>query len=265
MDAMLRALQGEVEGPQMAHMGKLSITATSLQWTSLWTVAGQPGAQGGVGNTSPGVICTNNTPGALYLPNWPAGVRRWMSRLAAENTGASNMLMLYDRLWHAGPFDFQNQNVPVNVNGPIITRGPYEGVELVAEMLGAGTVTTSRNVTLNIEDDQGVAQNVTFSPPSDAAIGRVQQITNYPSGMHGIRRVNTVTSTQGVLAGSYNLALIRPLVLFDGNSSGVDKDFFDSGGVELLPGACLSVIVYSGSGTTGSGQTTLGVQTVSGT
>lgn len=262
MDSLLRALQGEVEPPISTHLGKQApnVSGTNNIF-SYWGIGGQPGGAGPAPGP-PGEICTRLTPGALWLPSHPSGSKRYLARFAGWGSRAGGLFILYDRLYHCtGDF---SANATITVNGPLIDRGPYEDVEISLEVI-QGNSSATMLVDVVYEDELGVQRTVTQSMGNlSGHVGRMQTLAT--SVARGARRIVSLHYQSGVVTGSYNVVMWRPLAVIPqgpgGGLSGFDKDFFDLGAVEILPDACLGVACYEGSGATPGSQFAGGLQIV---
>jgi hypothetical protein len=232
-----------------AAPGSLALTGRPL---SLWTFDGQPTA-GAIPTTW--ATCDNTTAGGLKQTDPGGGRQKWLFQLMA--TGSSlGTLLLYDRLGHNGNLDATNTAAQTFTGTPSrYTDGVgnmmwYEIYGTTTTVLGASTSA----ITVQYDAPEGtnhVSKAIQIGNTNfrEGANARLIPLQDGDTGITAIDNVD-LTVTTGT-AGVWGMTLAHPLAYAGIGGAGVTgwRDFATGmpGLPEILPGACLSFLSYSGS------------------
>ncbi len=250
MDALIAALPG-----QHRRIYKVSATARAAgTWYSLWRVGGVPGPAS-TPPTGNGEIPTRTTAGAIPFTNPSGSNRLYLARFSAAMS-QSNVLVLYDRLWHNSGFNANITTVQTIASPPTLTRPDATGedVELWGEVYVA-TGTTASTFSVSYTNSGGVSgRTATYSKPGAALVaGEIFPFT-LQSGDTGVRTVSSVQLSAATgAAGDFGLVLLRRIAELPINTanSGQDRDLFGIGMPEIYSDACLALLALCGGTTLG--------------
>lgn len=251
MDKLVAALPG-----QHRHLFKASQNArASGAWHSLWRAAGSPGA-GAVPPAGNGEVPTLLATGAITLVNPAGGNKLYLARFAGAGSTAGTVI-LYDRLWHNSGFSANITAAQAIATPPTLTRPNSLGsdVELWGEVYTATGATASTFTATYTNQDGVTGRSATYAKPAAAqAVGEMFPFA-LQSGDTGVRTVTQVQLSAGTgSVGDFGLVLLRRLAEIPMALVNVlaDRDAFALGMPEIFQDACLAMLVFCTSTSTGN-------------
>lgn len=238
---------------------KNSITTVAGVLYSLWTTTGWPGA-----GAAPGAAATptNATAGALNLlghGNAPAG---GTSRLLGWDniTGSAGNDYLYDRLAHMSGLS-GNVLTAQTVNASIAAaaaagRCNADGsdVEWFIEGYSAPGAATP-TITISYTNQAGVSgRTTTVTMVSALPAGRLIPITTLQSGDTSIKSIESITvGSTMTTAGNFGITAGRKLAaVYGAANQGISLDFAQIRAPKIGDNACLWLVSYAGTTTSGN-------------
>ena len=231
---------------------KASRTATAATETSIFDLAGNPGAGTlSAGNTANGIVPTDALAGYPIIEAFGGTNEGYISRIEFGNSVICN-LRLYDRVFSAGAYAF-NADVTLASQPSYAARIPhlnYNGLELWAETVTAFTGNPSFQVNYL---DQGGAAGDTGVIASGAALilGRCFRLP-LAAGDSGIQRIDRVRGSVATV-GTFNINVLRPLWQARvpiANFADI-HDFLKTGMVRIYESSALFLLVQPDSTATG--------------
>lgn len=212
---------------RVTFMKNTSRTGVAGRWTSVFDIAGNPGAGTlNVGNTANGLVPTDATAGFPVL-NAFGGSAGYLSKVDFGSTVASR-LMLYDRLFHAGAYAY-NANTTLASVPSFASRVPntiYAGLQIWVEAVTA--MTGVLNVNVGYKNEAGVSHTTGVKAVDVALIlGRMYQLS-LAAGDSGVSQIESVVATVAS-GGTFNIVVVRPLwigcvpTVGGGDIHGLDK------------------------------------------
>jgi hypothetical protein len=184
-------------------------TTVANGWFTLHDVAGNPGAATlAVGNTANGAVptdATNGFPAILFS----SGVG-YLSSVDFGNTVAGR-LTLYDRLFHAGAYNFNDAITLTSQPGisSRIANSSYAGLQIWYEQVTAATGNQSIAVTYTNQAGTTGRTTGTVGLGTAPTVGRMFQLA-LQAGDTGVQKIESVTGTVAS-AGTFNIIIARPL------------------------------------------------------
>lgn len=200
-----------------------AVTATLVSGrpTSLWALAGAPGA-GAFDTTLNGVVLSSSTANVLgqILHFDPASGNSYLARLTARATQPGTLLLL-DRLWHNGGFSITSTAAQNIVSPAWPARSPTSGTDDTASALGAqvllavevsaavgaGTPTITVSYTNRTGTAGRTATNI-IATAASSATGTVYFLS-LQAGDNGIQSVQSLTLSATWTSGTINLVAYR--------------------------------------------------------
>jgi len=258
----ITTLDGLIAANKVIRLGSKTATLTTVAggWFSPFAVAGALSGVLAGGETSPpaltvGRVTTDAIPGYPDIP-WST-LRSHLSRLTILNTVTST-IRLFDSLWCAGAYTFNTSTATVSPSyaSRVSYNGgaaDYNGIELWAEQVTAGTGVQNINVTYTNQAGTTGRTTGTVAAPAAMAVGRCFQLplANGDSGLQGIGNggspsvVGTVAS-----AGTFNLRILRPIVdIYCPANVPVTLNWADLGLPEIFNDSALFILGNAPSGT----------------
>jgi hypothetical protein len=220
--------------------GSFSPQATAC-FTSLWAVAGIPGAGSNSADGVAGAIPTDATAGAFPFTNSNSS---YLARISSYST-IIGTLFLYDRLWHnsgLSPTDLGGQAV----NSTALTRPDATGAGVEAWMqvyttLGAGS--TASTITYTDQDNGSPNTGTLINFATTSAANRTYQYA-LAAGDTGVRSIQTYTNGATMTSGTFGLILRRQICLLQSPiaNAGVALDPIQGGLPRIYDDACLELI-----------------------
>lgn len=185
-------------------------TTVSANWSSLFDIAGCPGAGTLAGvSTTTGTVPTDATAGCPPINAFGGGATGYLMQMSVGSTLPMRM-KLVDMLWKGGAYAFNantSGNTPTSYSSRI-PGGDYTGTEIWLEQVTAGTGIQNVNVTY-----------INQAGTSGRSTGTVATATNIIGRLHrlplqaGDTGVQGVTGVVGSVAtvGTFNILVVRPL------------------------------------------------------
>jgi hypothetical protein len=230
-----------------------SVVAVAAQPTTVWQAAGFPGAGTlAIGNTTTGVVPTDETAGHPVINAFGGGAKGEISRLVFGNTVAGRV-ELFDALWAGGAFPFNaNQAIAApSFSGRVPGGTDFTGLMIHVEAVTA--FTGSPTFTITYTNQSGTAGRSTGAVASGAAliVGRGLFLP-LQSGDSGVQAITNVAASVATV-GTFNVRVLRPLGEARGDVANwqVVQDWFSTGGPEVFDNSALYPIVTPDSTATG--------------
>lgn len=217
-------------------------------FTSLWAVAGIPGAGANATSGVAGDVPTDATAGAMPFTN---ATDTYLARFAGYGT-VVGQLLLYDQLWRNSGLSVTtlgNQTVQAGTPAVPLTRPDANGAAAEAWLqvytaLGAGS--TAKTITYTDQDGNASQVGTTVGFVTTAGANRCFPFS-LAAGDTGVRSIqffdNVATSTSGTL-GLIIRRLVAPLVFTIANA-GAALDPIGGGLPRVYDDACLELIWYA--------------------
>lgn len=205
----------------------VSRVAVAAAWTSLFDLAGNPGAGVLAGSsTAAGVVPTDATAGCPVINAFTGANTGYLAGVEFGNTVAGR-LRISDMLFKAGAYAF-NAAVTLAAQPSYASRGgDYKNTEIWLEAVTAFTGVQSIAVTYTNQDAVAGRTTGTIATGVAPIIGRMLQL-NLQAGDTGVSKIESVTSTVATV-GTFNVLVLRPLwqgrVRFanDGDVHGIER------------------------------------------
>ena len=189
-----------------------SRAAVAASWTSVFDLAGNPGAGVLAGtSTTTGVVPTDATAGVPVINAFGSGNE---GRLEQVDFGwnFAGRIKLFDLLWKGGAYAF-NANTSGNTPASFSSRVPggtdFDNTQLWIEQVTAGTGV--QNVAVTYTNQDGVTGHTTgtVAMPAAMILGRAVQLP-LQAGDTGVRAVTGVVGSVAT-AGTFNILVVRPI------------------------------------------------------
>ena len=237
----------------------ISLTKTSTRTSvasigfAVHDLAGMPGA-GVLAATDKvaGIVPTDADTNYPSINSFASGAKGYIARVS-YNSSVACRLAVYDRLFIAGPFNF-NDSVTLASQPSYASRlanGSYSGLQLWVEQVTASTGTPSINIGYTNETNVSGRSTGTVAMPGTMIVGRCQQLP-LAGGDNGVRQINTITATVAT-AGTFNIMVLRPL--WEGRISvagqGDTHDLLRTGLTEVFETSAFYAMVNADSTSTG--------------
>lgn len=226
--------------------GVSGLLAVQGRWVSSWLLEGQP-SHGAVPGAA--AACDNTTPGG-FMQTAPGGGRQKFLTNFLQYCAQNATFLLYDRLLHAGGFD--STVTTANTVGGTLTRhttGEYNQIWIeIYQTLGATSTTISASYT----NQAGVSGRTTAAAIFGGSGSNIRDFgRSFPlplqEGDYGVRSVESVTIAASTgTAGSYGVAIVRPLMMSGVNASRATARTFLDGPVPDVSTSCLAMMVMAG-------------------
>lgn len=230
------------------RVGAAAAAATVAgRWTSLWQYNKSPGGSGGA--PAAAAIPVNDTTGAAFQTDPGGGRQKWMLG-GSVGANSNGILMLYDRLAHAGGLSgttttAQTTNLPTGAlsrYGSTASVGNMIFVEITTQI---GTSATT--ATVDYKDQSGNLSTSKSFAIGGTGLREAQRMIPVPladgdTGVTTIENLDLLATTS--TAGDIALVLARPLATFPiaNVGGGCVRDFI--AGLpeikEILTDACLA-------------------------
>jgi hypothetical protein len=247
-----------------------AVTTTAGNPFSMWGAAGNPGAGTlAVGNTTTGVLFDDTTAGSPSVNSFGGSATGYLAAGRYRNSVPAS-LILYDRLWGAGP-------ISATLTAGTVTS--FSGQPSIAGRLPGGTdygnLDILIEVTTNTTGGTGALSvgytnqaGTTGRTTGAVTIGAVNTprvlILPLQAGDQGVQKIESLTVTTANTAGAYNVILARRLAVFDVRvANAMDSQAWDMiGGPVVFDTSCLWGVVSADS--TSSGVTSLDLDIING-
>ena len=237
----------------VSHSKTASRTAVAAQWTSVFELAGNPGAGVLAGvSTTTGTVPTDATAGCPTINAFGGGATGYLAQIDYGSTVACR-IRLFDCLWKGGAYAFNvatSGNSPTSFSSRVPGGTDFSNTQIWYEQVTAGTLVQNVNVSYN---DQGGAASTTgvTAAPAAMIVGRMFEIP-LAAGDTGVQGITGVTGTVAS-AGTFNLLVMRPIwsgrvmVANDGDV----HDLAKTGMPIVYPDSALMMVVAPDSTATG--------------
>lgn len=257
LDALV---QGIANGPKLAFLKNSQTTEGAGTFHSLWKATGSPaaGASPPAFGAGSGYTPTNTTLGSFNLASAVAPAKNYVGRVAAASS-VIGTLVLYDRLWACSGFSTVSTSLQSVVTPGTLPalRDPNLGsdVEPWIEIYTAPGA-TGATWTLTGTDAAGNAGRTwTYTHPANAeSIGQLVPMVMGTASTPGIRvAASFQANISSGTAGDAGFTLVRRLASIPVSYADVAGLYsaVESGLAELLPAACVSMLVYCSAATSG--------------
>lgn len=245
----MAALSAAANGQQEAEFSKNGATATSGGFHSLFFLTQAPLAGASVGNTTTGVIPTSATQGAFPFANPSSGNSYLLKMQAAAQQ--IQTVVLYDRLWHGGPYNFANGSISANTTTAVNRDSTGYGAELWVEIFTAmSAVACTLTVTYVNQNGTG-SRTATCVVPASGIQNRLLPFV-LQAGDTGIQQITNISGSAAP-TGNFNLVILRKVAQVA--VIGINQPFQVSWEDVFLPriydDACLCLYSQCGAGNTG--------------
>lgn len=199
-------------GAQEIRITKISSrTSVTSSWTSLFDLAGSPGAGTLAGtSTTAGVVPTDADTGFPLIDAFAGGATGYLDVFEYSGTVAGRV-RVSDCVWKGGAYNF-NAAVTLSAQPSYASRmpgGDYRGTQIWIEAVTAFTGNLTVEVTYTNQD--GTAGRTTGAVATGVApiLGRMLQLP-LQAGDSGVQKIESVTATVSS-AGTFNVLVLRPL------------------------------------------------------
>lgn len=244
-------LNGIIAGMRPPQFIAKAVTATLVAGrpTSLWSLAGSPGA-GSFDTTLNGVVLSSSS--ALVngqIPHYdPASNNSYLGRLSGQATQAGTLLLL-DRIWHNGGYTITSATAQNSTTPTWPSRCPTSGTDdtpattgqgvLLALEISAAAGAAAPTITVSYTNQAGTASRTgtnILATANSPAIGATYFI-GLQAGDTGVRSVQSLTLSTSWLSGTMNLVAFRILAALDLQALVPNAiDFLTGGGPRLYNG-----------------------------
>jgi hypothetical protein len=260
----LAAIKNGLRTPVATYKATAAATANG-RFTSLWAIAGLPGA----GATAPnfaagsGYTCDSATAGAIPLV-YPTGKQLYLAgirtSLGGQAATVGGTLILYDRLWHCRGFNANSALLQsITTPGALPARdrlGTADGnqVEPFIEIYTAPGATPA-TLTFNYTNSAGTPTRSGTIPGFASGIAAANNLLPIAleEGDTGVRQVTGVQLSIGTgTAGDFGVTLMRRIAEVDITGLGEPEfaDVFKLAKPRIYGGSCLTWVgVPAGVGT----------------
>jgi hypothetical protein len=213
----------------ISHAKTASRTAVAAQWTSVFELAGNPGAGVLAGtSTTTGVVPTDATAGVPVINAFGGGATGYLAQVDYGSSVACR-IKLFDLLWKGGAYAF-NANTsgqsPTSFSSRVPGGTDFTNTQIWYEQVTAGTGVQSVAVTYN--DQAGASSTTgTVAMPAAMIVGRMFQLP-LASGDTGVQGITGVVGSVATV-GTFNILVARPIwsgrvkIANDGDVHGWDK------------------------------------------
>jgi hypothetical protein len=206
-----------------------SRTSVAAQWTSVYGLAGNPGAGVLAGtSTTTGIVPTDATSEHPTINAFGGGAAGYLAQVEfGGSTGCR--IRLHDLLWKGGAYAFNaaiSGQTPASFSSRVPGGTDFTDTQIWYEQVTAGTGVPSVNVSYN--DQAGAASTTGVTAlPAAMIVGRCFQLP-LAAGDTGVQGITGVTATVATV-GTFNLLVTRPIwtgrckIANDGDMHGPDK------------------------------------------
>jgi hypothetical protein len=229
-----------------------ALTSVAAFWYSLFAETGNPAAGSlSIGNTSAGVVPTDNTAGAAVINAFTGANIGYLAAVRASAT-ATQTLVLYDRVYHAGSFattptGTTTLSAQPSFSGRVQNGTDFGGCEIWLEI---NTVIAASAVTIQVgyQDGTGAggAAQTTVVTASLSAYPTKRMIQLPLANGTGVQRINSfIVGGTAAATGSINVVVLRRLAtipIMVANLNSANLDFFALGGQVVFADSCLCLM-----------------------
>jgi hypothetical protein len=237
----------------ISHVKTASRTAVAAQWTSMFELAGNPGAGVLAGtSTTAGVVPTDATTGCPIINAFGGGATGYLAQMDFGSSVACR-IKLFDLLWKGGAYAFNantSGQTPTSFSSRVPGGTDFTNTQLWYEQVTAGTGIQNVNVTYNDQANVSSSTGV-IAAPAAMIVGRCFQLP-LAAGDTGVQGVTGVVGSVATV-GTFNILVMRPIwsgrvkIANDGDVHGWDK----LGGPIIYADSALVMLVAPDSTATG--------------
>jgi hypothetical protein len=225
------------------------LTSVAAFWYSLFAEAGNPPAGTlTISNTANGVVPTDATAGAAIINAFSGSNTGYLAAIRASAT-ATQTLVLYDRVFHAGSYATTPTGTTTLASQPSYSTRvqDYSGCEIWLEI---NTAIAASAVTIQVGYQDGTATGGAAQTTTVTA-----SLSGYPTkrmiqlGMAngtGVQRINSfIVGGTAAATGSINVVVMRKLAtmpIMVANLACQPLDFFSLGGQVVMTDSCLCLM-----------------------
>jgi len=188
-----------------------SRTSVAAMPFSIFDIAGNPGAGTlGGSDVNAGVVPDDSIAGYPNIAPFNTGATGYISKIEFMSPVAG-WLNLYDRLWLAGPYNF-NAASSLAAQPSLASRlpdGSYNGLELWVETVTPFTGNLTISVNYTKEDGTTGRTTGAFATGLAPTLGRCIQLP-LAAGDRGIQKVESLSASVATV-GTFNLMILRPV------------------------------------------------------
>lgn len=249
MDRLVAAMTGPRH--KTLWFTKLTTTAVAARAVDMWKVGGS-----GFGLTpqNAGEYLDHTNLGALMtLPQPDAGEKLYLSKFEIfTSQGLTAYLM--DRIWHGGSLLNPATSTEQAVNSPPLPPRAADGAGVEVWLTAWSAVNNAMNdITLNYTNQDGVAKSAVTPGAGYAMPINVTQRLQLAPGDTGVQSVQSVQWPGNAGTGSMGIVLAKRIADAFTTTSTVSvlRDVAQLGMPEIAPDACLSMIGFASTTTTG--------------
>lgn len=225
------------------------LTSVAAFWYTLFAEAGNPPAGSlSIGNTANGVVPTDATTGAPIINAFSGSNTGYLGAVRASAT-ATQTLVLYDRVFHAGSYATTPTGTTTLSSQPSYSSRvqDYGGCEIWLEI---NTAIAASAVTIQIGYQDGTsaggAAQTTLATASLSGYPTKRMIPMNMANGTGVQRINSfIVGGTAAATGSINVVVLRKLAtipLMTANMASQPQDFFALGGQVVFADSCLCMM-----------------------
>lgn len=248
----LDGLTAAVAASQDVILQKASaLTSVAGWWYSLLAEPGNPAAGSlSVGNTANGLVPTDATAGAPLISAFTGANTGYLARFAATAT-ATQTIVLYDRIFHAGSYATTPTGTTTLASQPSFSsRVPNSAWGECEIWLEINTAIAASAVTIQVGYQDGTAAGGAAQTTTvTASLSGYPTKRMIPLGMAngtGVQRINSfIVGGTAAATGSINVVVLRRLAQANvllANVGADPQDFFRLGGQQLFADSCLCMM-----------------------
>ena len=198
-----------------------SRTAVAAAWSSVFDLAGNPGAGVLAGtSTAAGVVPTDATAGTPTINAFGGGATGYLAQVDFGSTVACRMKLM-DMLFKAGAYAFTAATTTLAAQPSYSSRVPggtdFVETQIWIEVSTAFVAGTAWQVQVTYTNQAGTAGRSTVILPAQAAagltLGRMHQLA-LQAGDTGVQKIDSVIATNGgtaMTAGNFNVLVLKPV------------------------------------------------------
>ncbi|HMM22952.1 MAG TPA: hypothetical protein PKA10_19760 [Selenomonadales bacterium] len=185
---------------------KTSLPTNAQQWFTLWRQAGNPPDAGAVPST--GTVCDSSTLGAMQIQDAGSGKKLHAYSIGAAALNWGGVVILYDRLWHAGTLPFQTSSTLITgVTAPNRYTSGIGNCLFLETASGQGSGTYPITVSISYTNEIGTPGRIaTFEITSAFAANRVI-FGLLQSPDRGVQSIQSYSCSSVPNSGTFNIVM----------------------------------------------------------
>ena len=189
-----------------------SRTSVAALWSSVYDVAGNPGAGTLAGSsTTTGTVPTDATAGHPTIDAFGGGATGYLAQVDFGSSVACR-LKLFDLLWKGGAYAFNastSGNTPTSFSSRVPGGTNFADTQIWYEQVTAGTGVQSVAVTYTNQSGTTGRSTGTVAAPAAMILGRMMQLP-LQAGDTGVQGVTGVVGSVATV-GTFNILVVRPI------------------------------------------------------